>query len=119
MLSVKTAAIVGFAIIAIIIGIDVYLAVDSVKGNTWSEMIRTLGFKTPFAPWVWGGLGGHFFHQWIPKFPVENPGNIAILIWISALVMMIGHFCYTKGTYLPPMIVFFVAFFVWSTLWPV
>jgi hypothetical protein len=119
MITVKTAAIMGFALVAIIVGIDVYLAVDSVKGNTWSEMLRAFSFKSPFAPWVWGGLGGHFFHQWIPKLPIESPGNIALLVWLSFLIMLIGHTMFVRGTYLPPAIVFFAGFLVWSTLWPV
>ena len=119
MLTVKNAAILGFVLIGIIIGIDIYLAADTIRGNTWSEMIRTFSFKSPFGPWAWGGLGGHFFHQWIPKLPLEHPSNVALLVWLSLLVMMVGHSLYMKGSYLPPMIVFFVAFFVWSTLWPV
>lgn len=119
MLTIKTAAIVGFAIIAIIIGIDVYLAVDSIKGNTWSEMVRALSFKTPLAPWAWGGLGGHFFHQWLPKLLHGHGANIAVLVWISAAVMLAGHVMYSKGTPMPPTIVFFAAFFVWGMLWPV
>jgi len=87
MFTIKNAAIVGFILIGIIIGFDIYLAIDTIKGNTWSEMIRAFSFKSPFAPWVWGGLGGHFFHQWVPKFPLGNDSNIALLIWLSVLVM--------------------------------
>ena len=119
MLTIRNAAILGLTILAIVIGIDIYLAADTIKGNTWSEMVRAFSFKSPFAPWAWGGLGGHFFHQWIPKFPLAHDANIALLVWLSALVMVVGHSLYMKGTYLPPFAVLFVSTFIWSTLWPV
>ena len=117
---VKTAAIIGFLLIAIIIGIDVYLAADNVKNNTWSEMIRFLAFKTPLPPWIWGGLGGHYFHpHWLPKDPFGQPGSVVLLVWLSVVLGMAGIALYRANMFMPFWIVFFAAFFIWGILWPV
>ncbi len=118
-MSIKTTILIGLALVAIVIGIDVYLALDSVKNNTWSEIIREYGKKRLIIPWVLGGLGGHFFHlESIPKLPIEFPGNISILVFISLLVLGLGGILPRYSLYIPPAITFFVGFIVWSLLWP-
>jgi hypothetical protein len=73
------AIIAGLTIVAAAIGIDVYLALDGLKGNTWSEMIRSMAYVSTFIPWVWGVLAGHFFHpEWQPW--LKLPAGMALLI---------------------------------------
>ena len=116
-----TAIISGIAIVAALIGLDIYFAVDGVAGNTWSEMIRKMAFVTTFIPWVCGVLSGHFFHPgW--RSAIERPGNFAVLVWLSAVIAIMGMGVLRSGwAYVNwvPMITFFVAVFVGAKLWPV
>jgi hypothetical protein len=115
------AIIAGLILLATIIGLDIYFVLDGIKGNTWSEMIRKLGFILTFIPWAWGGLGGHFFHpNW--KQIIQSPGNIAMMVWLSVVVTMIGGAVMKSGwsyAHWVPFITFFVAAVVIGKLWPV
>ena len=111
----------GILILATIIGLDVYFLLDGVKGNTWSEIIRKLGFILVLVPWIWGGLGGHFHHpNWKPI--IQPPGNIALLIWFSLLVTIVGGAIMKSSwpyAHWVPFITFFIAAVVVGKLWPV
>ena len=41
---------------------DVVLTTDAIDGNTFSELLREYGMKTPFFPWVLAALAGRWFH---------------------------------------------------------
>ncbi|MCG8433991.1 MAG: hypothetical protein MJA83_08170 [Gammaproteobacteria bacterium] len=48
---------------------DVILATDDIRGNTWSEIIRTWSSHTVLVPWIAGVLAGHLFHPFdIPEY---------------------------------------------------
>ena len=113
--------IAGVSIISLLIGLDIWFAVDKIPGNTWSEMIRSMAFFTTFIPWVCGILSGHFFHPgWQQAF--ERPTNFAVLIWLSMATSIVGfailrsNFQYNNWV---PMITFLIAVFVGAKLWPV
>jgi hypothetical protein len=114
------AIIAGLTIITVAIGLDVYLALDGIKGNTWSEMIRSMGFVSTFIPWVWGVLSGHFFHpNWQPW--LKQPGGVAVLIWLSFLIpgvttiLMKAQVPYANWL---PFVVCLIAALFGGKLWP-
>lgn len=115
------AMISGIILLATILGLDVYFALDGVKGNTWSEMIRKLGFILTFVPWAWGGLGGHFFHaNWKQVLP--TPDNIALMVWLSIFVTIIGGAIMKSSwtySHWVPYVSFLTASLVIGKLWPV
>jgi len=41
---------------------DVYLALDPIDGNTWSEVMREASTLNPLFPWLLGVLLAHLFH---------------------------------------------------------
>lgn len=92
MISVGLINTVGLIVVAVFVGVDVYLATDKIKGNTWSEVIRSWGTLTLVVPWLWGILGGHFFHPFMVKVNpvIQKPGNFALLIWLSCVITMLG-----------------------------
>ena len=115
------AILAGVFFLAAIIGLDIYFALDSVAGNTWSEMIRKLGSVLVFVPWAWGGLGGHFFHpNWKPA--LQSPNNFVVIIWLSVAVSIIGVSIMRSSwpyAHWVPYIVFSIAPLVIGKLWPV
>ena len=115
-------SVVGIIIIAILVIWDIFLAVDQTVGNTWSEVIRTWAKTTLIVPWCWGGLGGHFFHWFTKAKPIiDRPGNIALLIWLSACIALLSPVLKTLeiDSLYVMMIVFFIGTFIWMLLWPV
>ena len=112
--------IIGSVLIAAIIGIDIYLAADKITGNTWSEIIRMWAKATPIIAWACGVLSGHFFH------PIDNfkpilgqPNSIALLIWLSAVVGIVGLGLAKSGYPMAPWMAFIPACIAGALLWPV
>jgi hypothetical protein len=119
-MSIKLALVIGAALVAAFIGVDIYLAADSVKGNTWSEIIRTWAKYTPVIPWFLGVLMGHFFH------PIDNfravlgqPSSIALLVWLTAVVGIVGLGMMKAGHPIPGWSILVPAFAAGWLLWPV
>ena len=111
---------VGLSLLAILIGLDIYLAVDGLKGNTWSEILRSWGRSNALAPWIWCGLAGHYWH-WMEKSRpiIKNPGNIVTLVWLTLLVFIISTAATRAGLPVPAWVIAPIAFVVWGFLWPV
>jgi hypothetical protein len=79
-------SIVAAAIIVILVVVDIYFAIDNIKGNTWSEILRFWGARIKIIPFAWGFLGGHFFH---PAWPsLQQPMGIAVLVWLGVVVQI-------------------------------
>jgi hypothetical protein len=117
-----TTPILAAIIIAVLVGYDFYLLLDKVPNNTWSEVLRAWGTRTLLVPWCWGGLGGHFFHFFSKGKPIiDQPGNIALLVWLSALVALSSVVLTKFGA--DPTYYMYGAFLtgsvVWMLLWPV
>jgi hypothetical protein len=53
---------IGGGLLAVAIGLDVWLAADDVPANTWSELLRLAAYETPVLPWACAVLVGHWFH---------------------------------------------------------
>jgi len=52
----------GLVVLALVlIAFDVYLDMNSVPGDTYSEIIRDAGFRVVALPWAIGALVGHWF----------------------------------------------------------
>lgn len=119
-MGIKAAIVIGLSLVAALIGVDIYLATDSVIGNTWSELLRAWSLTTPLGPWAIGALSGHFFHP-INNFQavLGQPNSIALLVWLTALVGMIGLIAFRAGTPIPGWTVMVPAFIAGWLLWPV
>ena len=119
-MTVKVVMILGVGFIAALIGLDIYLAVDGLPGNTWSEIIRTWAKATPVIPWACGVLTGHFFHPVDNLEPVlARPGNIAMLVWLTVTVALFGVAMSRAGNPVPPWAVVLPAAVAGALLWPV
>lgn len=90
MFSIKTISIVGLILIATVVGFDIYLAADNIKGNTWSEVIRLYGRHLNLLPWACGVLCGHWFHPDWTHALFGQPGSIAVLVWLTFIVTGLG-----------------------------
>ena len=112
--------IVGGVIIAALVGVDIYLAVDKFPDNTWSEVIRIWALATPVVPWVLSVLIGHFFHPINNLKPlISPPGNYIALIWLTAAIGIVGVALARAGHPIPPWTVVIPAIVIGSILWPV
>jgi len=64
-MSPTTISVLVGILFLVIVGFDIYLATDSIKGNTYSARIRQWGRKWKWFPYVislgFGALTGHFF----------------------------------------------------------
>ncbi len=104
------------ASIAIIAVVDVVLFVRPPHGDTISERLRAWSRHTPFIPYAWGGLGGHFFAP--PLSTHQPPGLLAaVLILLSLWLLVIGVFMRKKLSWWEIAGFFFFGLVAGGTLW--
>lgn len=115
----KIAIIIGILLVCAIIGFDIYLALDNIRGNTWSEMLRTASKYTPIVPWTFGVLMGHFFHPATSFSPIV-PLNfgVPVLVWISVVLGIVG-LALVRSFIFPQWPLLLAGFFAGWLLWPV
>ena len=119
---VSIVVVLGLVIVAAIIGLDIFFAIDKVGGNTWSEIIRCFAESTPMIPWICGVLSGHFFWpaaigKYIPL--LGQPNSIALLIWTGCIVGIIGLGLIKSGMVFPLWLAFIIGGIGGMFLWPV
>lgn len=110
--------IVSLIMAACIVGFNIYLTFDSNPENSLSEIVRTTVPYIPIIAWIYGFLGGHWFH----------PGNQPIFgFWtgffiIVAITIAIQAFTrqfYPQGlSYGAITSLFFAGFLAGAHLWP-
>ncbi len=111
---------IGGGLLAIAIGLDVWLAVDRVPDNTWSELFRKGALATPVIPWACAVLMGHWFHPNDDAQPVlGQPKPIALLIWLTWVVFVVGLGLTGSGIPVPPWIPVLPGMIAGWLLWPV
>ena len=113
---------IGVILIAVLIGLDIWFAVDKIDYNTWSEIIRKWAKATPVIPWICGVLSGHFFwpmnwKSWLPL--MERPGGIALMIWTGCVVGIIGLGLTKSNISFPLWLAFLIGAAGGLLLWPV
>jgi hypothetical protein len=119
-MSTNIAILLGIGLLGILIGLDIYLAADGVEGNTWSEILRQWSVITPVVPFIYGVLGGHFYHPVDGLDPiVDTPGNIALLVWVTVLIGVIGILTTKHDVEIAPWIPVIPGFIAGCFLWPV
>ena len=111
-----TARLVGWvaaAVVLVLVAVDVWLAADGVRGNTWSEVVHYWGTRIRFIPWCLGGLVGHFFAGGLlPSLPAEQ--GVPVLIWATVVAQILA-----AGFSVPPLVVAAAGMVAWGMLWPV
>lgn len=110
---------IGLTLFAVLIGIDIYLALDGIPGNTWSQYLRTWSMQTPLVPWVWSILLGHWFHPDSSKPLLGQPSSVVLLLWISVLLGLSGLVVRHYGYSIPSWCVIIAGFLAGAWLWPV
>lgn len=95
----------GLFLVAGLIGVDIWLMVDGIKGNTWSEMIRAAGKVTTFVPWMLAVLVGRWYHP-VPDFgPLAGKFSIPIFIVLSYIVVVVGDILRKKRMPIPSWVI--------------
>lgn len=111
----KSVLITLAVVVAALIVIDIFLATDPVKGNTWSELLRAAAENTPVVPWLWGLIMGHWFHPNDEQRPlIRPPVNALVLLALSLLVLLIG-----SGLTVSPWVPLVLALPIGALVWPV
>ena len=77
-------------VVGLIVAVDLFLALNDVKGDTISEVLKGWAYRRFFVlTWAWGVLAGHLFlTKATPVF--SPPGNIWVLLGITAVVLGAG-----------------------------
>ena len=111
---------IGGGLLAVAIGLDIWFAADDVPANTWSELLRLGAKETPVLPWACAVLMGHWFH---PKdgfrAVLGQPNSIALVIWLSWALFVIGLALSAADLPIPPWIPVVPGLVAGALLWPV
>ena len=120
MIGETLSTVLGLIIVGILIGVDVWLAVDKLPGNTWSELLREFSQHTLFVPWSLGVLMGHWFHPIDDLEAVAGGASIWILIGATVVLVALGLVLRFVAKYTPPAWPWVLGGLVAGTLfWPV
>lgn len=95
----RLVAYLAAAVTSLLVAVDVVLATDRVRGNTWSEVVCYWGLRWPIVPWAWGVLLGHFFGRGTLPQLLAQPAGVAVLLWLTCLAHLAG-----KVLGLPPLV---------------
>lgn len=68
---------------------DVYLALDGIDGNTWSEVAREASRVHPFVPWILGASIGHLFHHRDDLPPIIEPSAASTIMFLLTLGILV------------------------------
>lgn len=117
-MSVMAVKVISLITAACIVAFNVYLTFDSNPTNSLSEIVRSSSPFIPIIAWIYGFLGGHWFH----------PGNQPVFgFWtgffiILAITIGIQAFArqfYPQGiSYGAITSLFFLGFLAGAHLWP-
>jgi hypothetical protein len=110
---------IGLGLLGLLIGLDIYLASNGVRGDTWSELLRTWGKATPLIPWAWSVLLGHWFHPDFTRTLFAQPTSVAFLLWFTVVLGIAGVAANTVGTPIPAWTVIIPGIIAGVFLWPV
>jgi hypothetical protein len=77
-------------IVGVIVAVDLFLALNDVKGDTISEVIKGWAYRRFFVlSWAWGVLAGHLFLTRNAAV-IATPWNIWLLLGLSVLLVAVG-----------------------------
>jgi len=107
------------AVTVALVGYDIWVATNAIDNSldTLSGRMRIWSMATPVIPWVWCGLAGHFFGPFSPGqfFPAKT--GIALLVFSTWTLLVIGLYCRTEGIQIPPWSVCVPAFLAGAIFW--
>lgn len=113
---------IGITVIVLIVAlivVDVFLVIDQVKGNTWSEMLRDAARCTTFPPWVFGVLSGRWFHPVDDWEPLLGNWSFAVLMAVTWLVVVVGDILRRRSVPVPGWLVILIAVPVGAVFAPI
>src|SRR5262245_44696520 len=120
MIGQTLATVLGLIIAGALIIIDIWLVLDRLPGNTWSELLRELSRDTLFIPWSLGVLIGHWFHPVDDLQPVAGGASIWLLIGLTVILVVVGLILRFAAKFTPPAWPWALAGMVaGAALWPV
>ena len=67
---------------------DVYLSLDRLEGNTWSEVLRAASGRNPFLPWFFGAFLTHLFHHRDDLRPLVDRDAAQTLMVVFSLIFL-------------------------------
>ena len=116
---VKLTIGIMITVTALLIGYDIFVATNSVDNalDTISGRMRIWAMTSPFIPWVWCGLAGHFFGPFSSGQFMPQKASVGVLVFLSWTVICVGLFCRSKGIIIPPWTVCIPAFLAGALLW--
>lgn len=118
-LAIKLTIGIIIAVSVGLIGYDIWAATNSVDNalDTISGRMRIWAMTTPVIPWFWCGLAGHFFGPFHPGQFIPFRDGIALLVFLTWTLMIVGLIFRSKGIIIPPWTICVPAFLAGSILW--
>jgi hypothetical protein len=111
------AGLAGVLIIALIV-LDIPAAIDTVEGNTFSELLRRGGRQMAIFPWTISIFAGRWFHPFDGLDLFGRDGQVALLV-VTFLVVVGTHMCRQYFRPVPSWLVVIVGLISGAVLWPV
>ena len=97
----------------VLVGWDIYVTVNAIRGDTISEIIARLGRNYAVLPFLWGVVVGHLF--WSVRHIGHKKSKLAVLwCWVLMLLALDLVDVYD----IAPIIPLFVGIVAGSALWP-
>lgn len=121
-LASSDAGVIGLIVVGIIfavavIGIDIPAAIDSTKGNTFSELLRKGGTQTTIFPWAFSVYAGRWFHP-VDGLELLGVWGAVILMIATWLLVVVGDILRRHGHPLPSWLVVSAGLLAGALLWP-
>ena len=119
--------VIGMTIlIAAAVIYDIVLTTDKIEGNTFSELLREYGKKSPIFPWTLSFLAGRWFHPGDKLKPILNnlpdAYTVVLVAVLTAVVVVIGvlykRYCGAES-WIPPWIIVAAGLILGSVVAPV
>lgn len=102
-MSARSVAVVMLAALAVLIGVDIWLATDGVTGNTFSELIAAASWRLSVIPVGVGVLAGHWFWPG-RRLPGSSLGTAAGLLAVGVGCLALNIWIRQQGFELWPIV---------------
>ena len=77
-------------VVGVIVVVDLFLAMNDVRGDTISEVLKAWAYQRFFVlAWAWGVLAGHLFVTRESAL-LSAPWNIWLLLGLTAALLAVG-----------------------------
>jgi len=117
-MSVFTVKLITLIATMLLAAFNIYLTFDNNPSNSFSEIARSTSRTMPILPWIYGFIGGHWFHPGLVPALGFWTGFLVILL-ITITIQIVASQLYPQGISYQTMTTTFIAgIAAGMVLWP-